>query len=180
MSRSDWVRDDVLKHILAALMPENRLAIITSIVTGLRIGDVLSIRTSQVQRGQFTITEQKTLKRRRVRLPVKLCAELLRIAGRVYVFEGRLSALRPRTRQAVYKDIKRAARLFRVSENITPHTARKVYAVAEYRHDMDIRRVQRLLNHSDEAVTLVYALADEITAKRMKRHKRRAQKKPQD
>lgn len=180
MSRSDWVRDDVLKHILAALMPENRLAIITSIVTGLRIGDVLSIRTAQVQRGQFTVTEQKTLKRRRVRLPVKLCAELLRIAGRVYVFEGRLSALRPRTRQAVYKDIKRAARLFRVPENITPHTARKVYAVAEYRHDMDIRRVQRLLNHSNEAVTLIYTMADAITEKRLKRHKRRAQKKPQE
>ena len=166
MARSQWVDDDIMKHVLAALMPENRLAIITSLVTGLRIGDVLSLRVSQVRQGRFVITEQKTLKRRAVRLPRQLQYQLLSGAGVVYVFEGRTDATKHRTRQAVYKDIKRAAKAFRVAENLTVHSARKIYAVQEYRKDMNVERVKKLLNHSDEAVTMIYALADKIVEKK--------------
>lgn len=169
MSRSQWVDDEVMRHILAALMPENRLAIITSLVTGLRIGDVLSLRTSELQKDRFSIREEKTLKRREVRLPRWLREKLLSIAGKVYIFEGRNSALAHRTRQAVYKDIKRAAKAFRVAVNVSPHSARKIYAVAEYKRDMNIQRVKKLLNHDNEAVTLIYALADEITKRDGKR-----------
>lgn len=169
MSRSQWVDNEVMQHILAALMPENRLAIITSLVTGLRIGDVLSLRTSELQRDRFSIREEKTLKRREVRLPLWLREKLLSIAGKVYIFEGRNSALSHRTRQAVYKDIKRAAKAFRVAVNVSPHSARKIYAVTEYKRDMNIQRVKKLLNHDNEAVTLIYALADEITKRDGKR-----------
>lgn len=166
MARSQWVDNDTMKHVLAALMPENRLAVITSLVTGLRIGDVLALRVSQVRQGRFVVTEQKTLKRRTVRLPLQLQYQLLSGAGVVYVFEGRTDARRPRTRQAVYKDIKRAAKAFRVIENLTVHSARKIYAVQEYQKDMDIERVKKLLNHSNEAVTMIYALADKIEEKK--------------
>lgn len=163
MARTDWLSDEVMTHILAALTPENRLAIITSLVTGLRISDVLNIKAEMLSRERFTVTEKKTLKRRLIRLPSKLRIELKKIAGHVYVFEGRLSALKPRTRQAVYKDIKRAARAFRVDVNVAPHSARKIYAVHEYRRYMNIKKVQKLLNHSDEAVTMIYAMADQLT-----------------
>lgn len=166
MSRTDWVERDVMKLILGALTLENRLAITVSLVSGLRISDVLNIRTRQLRQESFTVTEQKTLKRRAIRLPQKLRSELLQIAGQVYVFEGRLSPLRPRTRQAVYKDIKRAARAFRVKLNVAPHSARKIYAVEEYRRDMNINRVKKLLNHSNEAVTLIYIMADQIAEKK--------------
>lgn len=168
MARTDWLSDEIMSHILAALTLENRLAIITSLVTGLRISDVLNIKSDMLSRERFTVTEKKTLKRRVVRLPLKLRAELKKIAGYVYVFEGRLDSLKPRTRQAVYKDIKRAARAFRVDVNIAPHSARKIYAVNEFKKDMDIKKVQKLLNHSDEAVTMIYAMADQITARRHK------------
>lgn len=169
MARSDWLKDDVMHLILGALTEQNRLAVITSLVTGLRIGDVLSLKSRDLIHETFTITEQKTLKRRRVRLPVALKQELMSIAGRVYVFEHRLDPLKTRSRQAVYKDIKRAAALFRIRANVSPHSARKIYAVAEYKKDMDIRRVKRLLNHSNEAVTMIYALADELTARKAKK-----------
>lgn len=169
VSRSDWVERDVMRLILGALTYENRLAVIVSLVTGLRIGDVLGLRKRQVQAGRFTVTEQKTNKRRAVKLPLELRKQLLSISGPVYVFEGRTSALKTRTRQAVYKDIKRAATAFRVRLNVTPHSARKIYAVEEYRKDMDIRRVQKLLGHASEAVTMIYALADELTDRQKKR-----------
>lgn len=166
MARSAWVSDDVMSHILAALTPENRLAIITSMLTGLRIGDVLSLRTSELLRERFTIVEQKTLKKRHLRLPSKFRDELLKISGKIYIFEHRTDPRRHRSRQAVYKDIKRAARAFRIRALVSPHSARKVYAVKEYKKDFNIRRVQALLNHSSEAVTMIYAMADELTERK--------------
>lgn len=165
MSASDWVSDDVIGHILAALTYENRLAILVSLLTGLRIGDVLSLRSRDLLSERITITEQKTLKRRTVRLPVKLRDELLSISGKIFVFENRVNARKHRTRQAVYKDIKRASRAFRIKGNVSCHTARKVYAVKEYKKDFNVARVKKLLNHSSEAVTMIYAIADELTAR---------------
>lgn len=157
-----------MSHILAALTYENRLAITVSLLTGLRIGDVLNIRSRDLLKDRFTITEEKTLKRRTIRIPNKLRDELQGIAGKIYVFENRLSARKHRTRQAVYKDIKRAAKAFRVKGNISCHTARKIYAVSEYKKDFSVARVKKLLNHSSEAVTMIYAIADELTERKNK------------
>lgn len=157
-----------MSHVLAALTYENRLAITVSLLTGLRIGDVLNMRSRDLTHDRFTITEEKTLKRRTVRLPDKLRDELLAIAGKIYVFENRLSARKHRTRQAVYKDIKRAAKAFRVKINLSCHTARKIYAVNEYKKDFSVSRVKKLLNHSSEAVTMIYAIADELTERKNK------------
>lgn len=169
LSRSDWVSDDVIAHVLAALMPENRLAILTSMLTGLRIGDVLSLRSSVLLKERFTIVEQKTLKKRTLRLPGRLRDELLKISGKIYIFEHRTDPRRHRSRQAVYKDIRRASKAFRIKELVAPHSARKIYAVKEYKKDFNIKRVQALLNHSSEAVTMIYALADQVAEKRRKR-----------
>lgn len=169
MSRTDWTSDDVMKNILSALMNENRLAVVVSLVTALRIDDVLSIKTNQLAE-RMTITESKTMKKRTVRISASLCDELHSIAGKIYVFEHRTDPRRHRTRQAVYKDIKRACKLFRVSKrlNISCHSARKIYAVKEYKRTANIKNVQKLLNHSSEAVTMIYALADELTARKIK------------
>jgi len=161
--RSAWVSDDVMGHILAALTKENRLAVLVSLTTGLRISDVLSLRTGQLKK-KFTITEQKTLKRKLVTLSDKLLNELIAIAGPVFVFEHRYDARQHRTRQAVYKDVRRAARAFRIDARVSVHSARKIYAVKQYKRTCSIQRVQELLNHSSEAVTMVYALADQLTA----------------
>lgn len=172
ISRSQWTSGDVMSHILAALTYPNRLAITVSLVSGLRIDDVLRLHTRDLLKDRFRITEEKTLKHRTIRLPSQLRDELLSISGKIYVFEHRTDPRKHRTRQAVYKDIRRAAIAFRVPEHITPHSARKIYAVNEYRRDTNIKRVKELLNHSDEAVTLIYALADELTARDLKRKRR--------
>lgn len=158
-----------MSHILAALTYENRLAIMVSILTGLRIGDVLNLRSRDLLRERFTITEEKTLKRRTIRIPDKLRDQLIGISGKIYVFENRLCARKHRTRQAVYKDIKRAAKAFRIKINLSCHTARKIYAVTEYKKDFSVERVKKLLNHTNEAVTMIYAIADELTERKTKK-----------
>lgn len=162
--RSDWINNDVMAHILSALMVENRLAIVVSLTTGLRIDDVLSLKTAQLSE-RITVTESKTKKRRTIRLSNSLLDELLKISGKIWVFEGRCDARKHRTRQAVYKDIKRACKAFRVPSTlkVSPHTARKMYAVKQYKRTCSMEKVQSLLNHSSEAVTMIYALADELT-----------------
>jgi integrase len=141
-----------------------------SLATGLRIGDVLALRSDAVRGakdGRLTVRESKTGKTRRIRLPGELHRRAISMAGKAYVFEGRTDWRKPRTRQAVYKDLKRIAKAYRLKANIAPHSARKVYAVEAYKRTGDLKRVQALLNHSSEAVTALYALADELTARRM-------------
>lgn len=166
--RSDYVDEEAFNHVLAALTPENRLAIEVSLRYGMRIGDVLSMKTKEVEKGAFTYKEEKTGKSRRIRLCPSLQQRLLQRSGRIYCFEGRLSRTCHRTRQAVYKDIRRAARAFRLKPHVSPHTARKIYAVNSFRRYGSVEHVQKLLNHSSEAVTMVYVLADALTKRKLK------------
>lgn len=168
--RTDYIHKDELGHLLAALTPENRLALEISLATGLRIGDVLNLRSEALEGAKdrrLTVRELKTGKTRRFQLPLELYERALAIAGKRFVFENRLDWRKHRTRQAVYKDLKRIAKAFRLKANVAPHTARKVWAVEKY-HQTDLKRVQGLLNHQSEAVTALYAMADELTARRLR------------
>lgn len=160
--RSEWAEPSEISFILRALTEQNRLACKVSLFTGLRINDVLSIPTEKWKKQRFTVREEKTGKVKRVRLPKDVFSEGLAIAGAHYVFEHRTNGRKHRTRQAVFKDLKRACGLLRIKENVTPHSMRKAFAVAYYKEFGDLKKVKQLLNHSDEAVTLIYAMADRL------------------
>lgn len=153
-----------MAHILAALMPENRVIVQLCMATGLRVSDVLELRTADLKRRQ-TVRERKTGKTRRVQWPAQLYEEMERGAGRFWVFESRTDPRKHRTRQAVWKDVKHAEAVFKRSgelsrrQNIGTHTARKYAAVGAY-HRGGMAAAQRLLNHSDPLITRLYALAD--------------------
>lgn len=159
-----------IEHVLAALTPSNRLVCRVCLQTGLRVGDVVSLKTRDLK-GQFWIVEAKTRKRRRVNLPRELLDQIRDQAGEVWAFPGRKPG-QHRTRQAVWADVKRAAKAFRIRQNVAPHSFRKVYAVELLRRCGDVKRVQRALNHSDCATTMVYVMAAELLeAKRRARSK---------
>lgn len=157
--------------VLAALTDENRLVMRTALATGLRLSDVLQLRPEQLG-PHFWVTETKTKKRRQVGLPQPLLSDLRENAGELWVFPGR-DPQEHRTRQAVWKDIKRAAKAFRLPQNVAPHSARKVYAVELMHKYGDIARVQRALNHSSPAVTMIYAMADAQLAAKFARRRAR-------
>lgn len=173
--RAGWLRTPELAHVLAALMPANRLALEVCLATGLRISDALSLHTDDLVRaahsnGRLTVRELKTGKLRRIRIPRELLDRCLARAGRMYVFEGRLDRYKHRTRQAVWKDLHRAAKLFRLDVHISPHSTRKAWAVDEYHRCHDLRRVQRALCHSDPTITMLYAMADELERRKGAHH----------
>ena len=151
-----------MEHVLAALTPANRLVCRVCVATGLRVGDVVALRTDQIG-PQFWVTEQKTGKRRRVNLSKALLEELRANAGPVWVFPGARSQDKHRTRQAVWRDVKRASRAFRVPQNVGVHSLRKVYAVDQLKKGRgNLQKVQRLLNHADMSTTMIYAMSYQL------------------
>ena len=166
--RVQAIKPDAMELVLHALTRANELAARVALQYGLRIGDVLRLTRKDVEKGQTTIKEEKTGKRRTIKWTKQLREQLLIECGKVYVFEHRTDYRRHRTRQTVYKDIKRAAKLLHVSGLVGTHSLRKSYAVRKYQACGDMRKVKALLCHSDEAVTMLYALAAECDWTRKK------------
>lgn len=163
--RTEWIDDQHLELVLALLMPQNRLIMQLCIHSGLRVGDVVEMRSDQLK-PRVTVKERKTGKSRRITIPAKLLKEIQAQAGEVWAFPGREgSAAGHKTRQAVWADVKRAARAARLPENVGTHTMRKVYAVRQMQRTGDLSYVQKALNHTDPAVTLIYAMADHLAKK---------------
>ena len=93
---------------------------------------------------------------------------MLAESGDFWVFPGR-NPRHPRTRQAVWADLKRAEKLFRLPQNVGTHSLRKVYAVELLRKYGDIERVRKTLNHKYRSTTLIYALADQLFEQKYKK-----------
>lgn len=158
--RVEYLLDKEVEHVLAALTPSNRLVCEVSLHTGLRVSDVLGLKTEQLK-PRFWVTEKKTGKRRMVGLPEPLLEAIKEQAGKEWAFPSR-DGSGHRTRQAVWKDVKRASRTFRLEQNVGAHSFRKVYAVDLMEKYGDIERVRRALNHSSPSVTMIYAMADKL------------------
>ena len=168
--RTEYLLEREVDQVLSALTPENRLVMRVCLHTGLRVSDVLSLKPDRLK-PHFWVTEQKTGKARQVGLPEPLLSDLKNHAGEAWVFPGR-NPRKHHTRQAVWKDVKRAAQAFRLPQNVAPHSFRKVYAVDLLKKYGDIERVRRALNHGSETVTMIYALADMQLAAKYRRRRR--------
>ena len=167
--KTEYLLNREVDLVLAMLTSKNALIMRTALHTGLRIGDVLALKSCQLA-PRFWVTESKTQKRRQIGLPEPLLTDLKNNAGPTWVFEN-LKTAKPQTRQAVWKDIKRAAHAMRLPQNAGPHSARKIYAVDLMTKYGDIERVRRALNHSSLAVTMIYALADQQLESKNKRRR---------
>ena len=167
--KTEYLLQREVDGVLALLMPANALVMRVALHTGLRVGDVLSLKTEQLA-PRVWVTESKTGKRRQIGLPEPLLSDLKKSAGTTWVFPGE-DPRQHRTRQAVWKDVKRAAKALRLPQNVGPHSARKVYAVELLAKYGEIKRVQRALNHGSESVTLIYALADKQLESKMRRRR---------
>lgn len=181
--KTEYLLNREIERVLGALTPGNALVVRVMLYTGLRVGDAL--RLTFPLREQMWITEGKTGKRRHIGLSRPLIDEICRRAEpyvpqrerrhiyeaphsgpRLWAFPSPRDYRKHRTRQAVWKDIKRAAWAYRIPANVGPHSMRKVYAVKLMQKYGDLDRVKRALNHSDDSITLIYAMADKLVSER--------------
>ncbi len=158
MSASEYLNPEVYRELYRVMQRDNVNALRVSLETGLRIDDVLSLHPDQVRGRTIAYTASKTGKSGKARISEGLRRELLTGANSVFVFPGR-KAGKHRTRQAVYKDLKKACKLLGVSGQISPHSARKTFAV-ELRKSAGLAEVQKALQHTDQDTTMLYAFAD--------------------
>lgn len=173
---TEYLLQREVDNILSILTTGNALVMRVALHTGLRVGDVLNLKTEQLCH-RFWITESKTGKRRQIGLPQPLLNDLKNSAGEFWVFPGK-NPKKHRTRQAVWKDVKRAAHAFRIPQNVAPHSARKIFAVDLLKKYGNIEKVSRALNHSSLSVTLIYALADQqLESKNIRRRSAPGRKK---
>lgn len=167
---TEYLYQKEVDRVLAALMPQNQLIVRVILHTGMRLSDVLNLRTDRLSTSGWYV-EGKTGKKRRYGLPKPLLEMILRQAGPEWAFPGRKKGAH-KTRQAVWADIKRAARAFRLKQNVGAHSMRKVYAVQLLSKYGDIERVRRNLNHSSTSITAIYAMADLLLERKLEGRKR--------
>lgn len=160
MSAAAWVARAQMQRVLNLMQEDNRLVCEVMLKTGLRVGDVLQLRCEKL-RARITVREMKTGKRRSIYLGLKLARKLRRGRRRGWVFPSPRDSQKHRSRQAVWVDMKKAAELVGV-RGVSPHSCRKIFAV-EYRKRYGIAAAQRVLNHDNRSVTVLYALSDVLS-----------------
>ena len=158
---TDYVPAEEYKKMYPFLSYENHLVLRVCLETGLRVGDVVALKPCELQGQELHFTAQKTKKQGRAKLPAELADKLRKIAGEQYIFSGN-GKLGHRTRQAVWRDVKRASQLAGIKGNVSPHSARKTRAVNTFRQ-RGFSAAQRELQHSDPGTTMLYAFSDVIS-----------------
>lgn len=168
---TEYLYQQQLDRVLAALMPQNQLIVRVMLHTGMRLSDALQLRSEGLSMSGW-YTEGKTGKKRRYGLPRPLYEAIMEQAGPEWAFPGRKNGTH-KTRQAVWKDIKRASKAFRLPQNVGAHSMRKVFAVRLMEKYGKIERVQKSLNHCSPSVTAIYAMADILLERKLKERERR-------
>lgn len=162
--RSDYIKPDNYNRLFVFMGYENVLAMRLSLETGMRIGDVLRVRSADLVGRTVHYKADKTDKVGSAVISQDLANRLKRIAGTKYIFESRSDPDKHRSRQAVWKDVKKSAAILRSagaigSENFSPHSARKTFAVTDA-EKYGLKHTQRALQHRDKDTTRLYAFSD--------------------
>ena len=162
--RSDYIKPTAFAKLHLLMQYENILAVEVSLETGARIGDVVALRKDCLKGRTLRYTAQKTGKEDIKVISADLANRLRRNACGVWLFPSERSKSGHRTRQAVWKDIKQASKALGLKGNISPHSARKTYAVVDY-HKNGLKATQEDLQHDRIDTTLIYALSDTLAPK---------------
>ena len=167
--RTDYIDRKTARAVFRSMQPANRLICEVCCNTGLRIDDVCALKTRDLKMAKkksnwLVVIEQKTGKRKVLRLRNTDIDRMLWQAGDVYVFQHRTDSAKHSARQTVWRDLARSARpLRRQGVVVSPHSLRKLYAVEKWDKFHDINKIKRLLNHDNVATTMLYVMSRELT-----------------
>ncbi len=158
--KSEWLSPAAFERLFDFMQYENIVAMRVSLETGLRIGDVLELRRRDIIGCKIRYKAQKTGKEGVKTISKELKRRLDAImphSDDEYIFRGRRGG--HRTRQAVWQDIRKACRKAGLDVHVSPHSARKAYAV-RIRDEQGLEAAQRELQHDKLSTTMLYAFSD--------------------
>ncbi|KAB2477771.1 tyrosine-type recombinase/integrase [Bacillus cereus] len=125
--------------------------------TGLRVGDLLKLKVSDVRRKRkLIIREGKTKKARQLNLSniYDEIQEYIRTVDSEWLFPSRKGDKAITTTQA-YRQLQKAADMAGL-ESVGTHTMRKSFGYWFYKQTKDVAKLQNILNHSHPQITLTY------------------------
>lgn len=126
--------------------------------TGLRIGDLLKLKVSDVRRKKkIVIQEGKTKKPRMINLTniYDEVQEYVKTVDSKWLFPSR-KGNKPITPTQAYRQLNKAAEMVDITEGIGTHTMRKTFGYWFYKQTKDVAKLQAILNHSHPSITLRY------------------------
>lgn len=166
--RARYLTEDEIAA-LAGVNPAAWLPFVVGAKTGLRIGDVLTIRPVDIYANGIRYVAQKTGKGGKAPLDVDTICDLLANAKRSqWCFPSPRDPRKHLTRQAAWARVKRACKRAGVDpRGVSPHSFRKVFAVGLL-HKTNLAEVQKALQHDRVDTTELYALADWATGENAK------------
>lgn len=167
--RAEYIPEDRLGRIRARLGARDKLIFDLCVETGSRIDDILDLRCWQIHDGHVTILESKTNQIRTKPLSEDLQN---RLRGSVigkhnlsFVFRGNGNKRQRKkiNRSTFWRHMVAAARQCGYkTENYTPHSLRKVYAVRQLNKTRSLEAVRRDLGHKHLTTTMLYAFSDRV------------------
>lgn len=156
-----YSQEEVNRIIQNARSPKYRLAFMTAYGSGLRLGELLDLKVSDIDSERMTIVVKsgKGNKDRRALLPRTLLSEL-RSYDQLFRPESWLfyatSKHQKLCRDSISKAFKEAKRKAGVTREGGIHALRHCFATHLLEAGTDIKTVQYLLGHSDISSTMVY------------------------
>jgi integrase len=126
--------------------------------TGLRVGDLLKLKVSDVKRKKkIVIQEGKTKKPRTINLTniYDEIQEYIKTVDSKWLFPSRKGD-KPITPTQAYRQLNKAAEMVDITEGIGTHTMRKTFGYWFYKQTKDVAKLQAILNHSHPSITLRY------------------------
>jgi integrase len=149
--------------LIASGMPEHTRKIwLLMNDTGLRVSDAVKLKYNDIDKeGKIHYKSSKTGKNGIIAVSGNVLALLGRRKSNEFVFKSSKSPKKHIHRATVFKHIKRACKLCGIDpEGIATHTARKNFAVKDFREN-GLGKTMYDLQHSNAATTLFYALSDD-------------------
>lgn len=128
--------------------------------TGLRIGDILSLRMSNIlkdgERYRFNMIEEKTGKKRTFTIPTAVYDFLHEYVEKCQIRDNEI--IFPLSERAIQKHLKKVCDyLGPAYSNISSHSFRKYFGTSiYYANGCDLELVRRLFQHSSAVVTARY------------------------
>lgn len=160
--RSQQQLDDMKWALKRHCLPRDYILFVLGCETGLRVGDLLKIKTEAILRLKnkkekvLRVKEGKTQKIRDIFIG-HCFEEVYEYAAGLdseWLFPSR-KGNRPITPTQAYRQLKKAADFAGV-EHVGNHTLRKTFGYWFYKATKDIAMLQEILNHSHPSVTLRY------------------------
>jgi integrase len=129
--------------------------------TGLRVSDAVKVKYGDIdKKGYLHYKAQKTGKTGIIRISGEVLALLGRGKSDEYIFKSAKFPHKHIHRSTVFRHIKTACKRAGInSDGIACHSARKAFAVRDFREN-GLGKTMHDLLHSDAATTLFYALSD--------------------